>query len=477
MLSTGTTRNPARFASIGFLSVTLSMILSAMFITAVSARAAAAQTTASAIARNNSDSETKKGPGKVDGKVDAEELVRIVTALEERIRDLEAKLAVKTSSAAPISPNLAETINEQTVQIADLKKEVSTIQEDAKKNSGFVNFFREVEVSGLVDGYYGYNFNRPDGRVNTGRAFDTQDNSFSLNLAKFTLEKQNDLANPLGFKIDLGFGPTVDIVNGPNPTGGDAIRHMLQGYVSYVAPIGSGLTLDFGKFFTPAGAEVIETKDNYNYSRSYLFGLGPYYHTGLRAKYEINNKVSVSGFLVNGWDSLIDNNQGKTYGVSVGLAPTSRLAITQTYLGGPEQQDSSKEWRHFADTVVSYAASEKLSFLANFAYGSDQYIGEPRGHWKGLAAAFRYAFNSRLAFSPRFEVFDDHDGLRTGTAQTLKGLTFTQEVALAGNLVSRFEYRRDWSDADYFSKSVGRLVRGQNTLLVGFSYFISSRGQ
>ncbi|MBX3279243.1 MAG: porin [Acidobacteria bacterium] len=476
MLSTGTTRNPARFAS-GFLSVTLSMIVSAMFITAVSARAAAAQTTASAIARNNSDSETKKAPGKADGKVDAEELVRIVTALEERIRDLEAKLAVKTSSAAPISPNLAETINEQTVQIADLKKEVSTIQEDAKKNSGFVNFFREVEVSGLVDGYYSYNFNRPDGRVNTGRAFDTQDNSFSLNLAKFTLEKQNDLANPLGFKIDLGFGPTVDIVNGPNPTGGDAIRHMLQGYVSYVAPIGSGLTLDFGKFFTPAGAEVIETKDNYNYSRSYLFGLGPYYHTGLRAKYEINNKVSVSGFLVNGWDSLIDNNQGKTYGVSVGLAPTSRLAITQTYLGGPEQQDSSKEWRHFADTVVSYAASEKLSFLANFAYGSDQYIGEPRGHWKGLAAAFRYAFNSRLAFSPRFEVFDDPDGLRTGTAQTLKGLTFTQEVALAGNLVSRFEYRRDWSDADYFSKSTGRLVRGQNTLLVGFSYFISSRGQ
>jgi hypothetical protein len=412
-----------------------------------------------------------------DGKVDAEALARVVAALEERIRDLEAKLAAKSAAAATATPAVAETISEQTAQIADLKKEVTTIQEDAKKNSGFVSFFRDVEVSGLVDGYYSYNFNRPDGRANTGRAFDPRDNSFSLNLAKFTLEKKNDLSSPLGFKIDLGFGPTVDIVNGPNPTGGDAVKNILQGYVSYVAPVGSGLTIDFGKFFTPVGSEVVETKDNYNYSRSFLFTYGPYYHTGMRAKYAINGKVSVSGFLLNGWDNFTDNNQGKTYGVSVGLTPTSRLAITQTYLGGPEQTDSSKEWRHIADTVVSYAATDKLSFLGNFAYGADEFVGGPRGHWSGLALAFKYAFNPRFAFSPRFEVFDDHDGFRTGTAQTLKGLTLTQEVKLAGNLISRFEYRRDWSDSDFFSKSVGRQVRGQNTLLVGFSYFISSRGQ
>jgi hypothetical protein len=453
----------------------------------------AQETSGETIARRNTDEGTKAAPPsttsgarRADGKIDPEELARIVAALEDRIRDLESKLAAKeaketaapaintaanSNNAAPAAPAVAAQ------EVADLKKELSAMQEDAKKNSGFINFFRDVEVSGLVDGYYSYNFNRPDGRVNTGRAFDPRDNSFSLNLAKLTLEKKNDLSNPLGFKLDLGFGPTVDIINGPNPTGGDAVKNILQGYISYVAPVGSGLTVDFGKFFTPVGAEVVETKDNYNYTRSLLFAYGPYYHTGMRAKYSINSKAAITGFLLNGWDNFTDNNQGKTYGVSVALTPTSKLAITQTYLGGPEQTNTSKEWRHLADTVVSYAATDKLSLLANFVYGADELPGGPKGHWTGLAAAFRYSFNNRFAFSPRFEVFDDHDGFRTGVAQTLKELTLTQEVKLASGLISRFEYRRDWSDSNFFSKSVGRLVRDQNTLLIGFSYFISSRGQ
>lgn len=412
---------------------------------------------------------------KSEVKIDPAELAKQISALEDRIRELEARLA-RSEATTPTSAAAIKAIPTKD-EISDLRKEVAAIQEDSKKNSGFTGFFRDVELSGLVDGYYSYNFNRPDGQINTGRAFDTRDNSFSLNLAKLTLEKKNDLTSPLGFKVDLGFGPTIDIVNGPNPTGGDAIKHVLQAYVSYVAPVGTGLTIDFGKFTTPIGSEVIETKDNYNYTRSYLFALGPYYHTGLRAKYALSDKVSVSGFLLNGWDSLTDNNTGKTGGVSVSVTPTKRLSITQTYLGGPEQTGDNGPKRHISDTVVSVAASDKLTFLANYAYGADQLISREKGHWQGLAASFRYAFDKRFAFSPRFEVFDDNDGFRTGTAQTLKGLTLTQEVKLVDNMITRFEYRRDWSDADYFSKSNGRLVRGQNTFLIGLSYFITSRGQ
>ena len=38
-------------------------------------------------------------------------------------------------------------------------------------------------------------------------------------------------------------------------------------------PVGRGLTLDVGKFVTQHGAEVIESKDNWNYSRSFMFAL------------------------------------------------------------------------------------------------------------------------------------------------------------------------------------------------------------
>ena len=416
-------------------------------------------------------------PKTADGKVDTVELARIIAGLEERIRELETKLGKLSSAAASSSAETAGAISKPD-DVAELKKEIAAIQEETKKNSSFLGFFRDVEVNGLVDGYYSFNFNRPDNNFNTGRNFDFRHNSLTLNYAEIAFEKKNDLANPLGFRLDLGFGPTADWVHGGDPAGGETVKHIQQAYVSYVAPIGNGLTIDFGKFVTPNGAEVIETKDNFNYSRSFLFSYAiPYYHTGLRAKYSFNGKVALTGFLVNGWDNLTDNNSGKTSGLSLALTPSSRLSIIQTYMAGPEQLGDSKHWRHLSDTVVSYIATDKLTLMANVDYGADQLTSGQKGHWKGVAGYFRYAFDKRLAFSPRFEVFNDHDGFRTGLNQTLKSMTLTQELKLANNLLTRFEYRRDWSDSDFFSKSVGRLVRGQNTVLIGLSYSISSRGQ
>jgi hypothetical protein len=92
-----------------------------------------------------------------------------------------------------------------------------------------------------------------------------------------------------GFRVDLDYGPTATLVHSFEPTGeatGGDLQNIEQAYVSYLAPAGAGLQLDFGKFVTPAGYEVIETKDNWNYSRSLLFALAvPYYHLGLRASY------------------------------------------------------------------------------------------------------------------------------------------------------------------------------------------------
>ena len=66
------------------------------------------------------------------------------------------------------------------------------------------------------------------------------------------------------------------------------------------------MQFDFGKFVTPFGNEVIESKDNWNYSRSLLFSLAiPYYHQGLRATYSPNDQVTLAGYLVNGWNNSL----------------------------------------------------------------------------------------------------------------------------------------------------------------------------
>jgi hypothetical protein len=260
----------------------------------------------------------------------------------------------------------------------------------------------------------------------------------------------------------------------------------MQAYASYVAPVGTGLALEFGKFYTPVGAEVIETKDNFNYSRGWLFAFGPYYHVGLRAKYAVNDKVALTGFLLNGWDNLFENNvkSGKTGGFQIALTPTKRFALTQTYLAGPEAPlanvpdvSTRDNWRHIADTVATVFVNDKFTLLGNFVYGSDGDNAGNRGKCTGFAGYFKYAFNKNFAFSPRFEVFNDRDGLRTGVAQTVKDITLTQEVKLLDNFVTRFEFRRDFSNQKFFTNDEGLARSNQNTFIIGLSYFFTSRGQ
>lgn len=406
-------------------------------------------------------------PAKV---ADPAELARALTELEARIHELEAKLA-KLTEATPKDAAKAE-------EVTALKREVATLQEDAKKDAGFLNFFRGTEISGTVDGYYGYNFNHPDKDFNIGRNFDFYHSNFNLNYLELVFEKKNDLNDRLGYRFDLGFGPTADWVHSVDPAGGEVVKHFQQAYLSYVAPVGSGLTIDFGKFVTQHGAEVIETKDNFNYSRSFLFAYAiPYYHTGLRVKYTFNPKITGVFYVVNGWNNFLDNNGGKTLGFQVVLNPTSRLSIIQNYMVGPEQPADNTHWRHLSDTLVTYQASSKLTLMGNFDYGRDR-LSDGRGvHWMGFAGYFRYAFTDKFSIAPRYEVFDDHDGFTTGLTQTLQSFTLTPEFKLANNLLARFEFRRDFSDENFFSKSRGRLVGSQNSLLLGLTYFFSSRGQ
>lgn len=410
-------------------------------------------------------------------------MLKLVEALEERVRQLEAKLA-KAEAAKTTDTATAGAVKVE--EMAEVRKEVAAIQEEAKKNDGVLKFFRDVEVSGIVDGYYSYNNNKVD-MFTQGRAFDVRHNAFSMQLAKLTLQKANSKDSPLGFRVDLGVGETVDrIISVSDSSRNDGTKYVMQAYASYVAPIGSGLTIDFGKFYTPIGAEVIETKDNFNYSRGLLFTYGPYYHTGFRAKYSFNDKVALTGFAVNGWDNLfennVNNNAGKTVGFQLGLTPSKKFAFTQTYLAGPEAPlanvpdiSARDNWRHIADSVATVYVTDKLTLLGNFVYGSDADNDGVRGHWTGFAGYFKYAFNNRFAFSPRFEVLNDRDGLRTGLAQTIKDISLTQEVKLLNNFVTRFEFRRDFSNQRFFTNSAGAPKDNQNTFILGISYFFTNR--
>ena len=132
-------------------------------------------------------------------------------------------------------------------------------------------FLQSIQVTGFVDTYYSWNFNQSSPEAL--RNFDVTHNSFSLNYAEIAVTKLPTEQSRAGFRLDFGAGDTATLVNAYEPGGTDFLKHVQQAYVWVLAPVGKGLTIDVGKFVTPAGAEVIESKDNYNYSRGFLFAL------------------------------------------------------------------------------------------------------------------------------------------------------------------------------------------------------------
>ena len=116
-------------------------------------------------------------------------------------------------------------------------------------------------------------------------------------------------------------------------------RNLFQAYGSYLAPVGSGLQIDFGKFASSLGNEGNYTKDQIAYSRAYSFNYLPFYHMGLRANYNVTPKVNVAYWLVNGANDTEDLNGFKSQAVLFTLKPASTVTWNVNYYFGEEARD------------------------------------------------------------------------------------------------------------------------------------------
>lgn len=346
-------------------------------------------------------------------------------------------------------------------------------------------FFTNTEIAGFVDTYYTYNFNTPKtpcatvGTVdafNCLHNFDFTHNAFSVNLAELMLEKKPTADSRGGFRVDLDYGPATAWVHGLEPGGLTIFQNIQQGYVSYLAPTAKGsLQFDFGKFVTQHGAEVIETKDNWNYSRSLLFALAiPYYHMGVRASYAPNDKVTLAAALVNGWNNVVENNTGKTVGVQVLYKPTTKVSVVSNYMGGPEQTGNNDDWRHLFDITASYVASPQVSVTVNYDHGQDTVTGSGIT-WQGVGGYLKYQPNSWFALVPRYEFLKDDDGFMTAVSQDVQEFTLTAEFKHKDGVMMRIEYRGDFADTAYFVKDVSEKKKNQNVFTIGWVYAFSSK--
>jgi hypothetical protein len=343
-------------------------------------------------------------------------------------------------------------------------------------------WYAQVAIDAFVSTSYSYNFNRPASGTNGFRVFDFDDNTFKVDVAELVLQKTASLPRESGFRIDVALGDSVPrVVAAADPgsgTEGAQQVNLQQAFVGWVAPVGSGLRFDLGRFVTHHGYEVIEGYDGYNdnATRSFLFGYAiPFTHTGVRMSYPFGGKVSATLMVVNGWDNAKDNNRSKSVGGQVTLTPTRSLTVYVNGTVGPERDDDVGDDRRLFDVCATWKATKRVTLGGNVDYGTEENapiaVGGPKdATWSGGAAYAKLGVSSRFSLALRVEQFDDRDGWRTGVAQRLREITLTPEYRASDHLVLRGDLRLDTSDTEVFEKRDGETTDRQPTALFNALY-------
>jgi len=351
------------------------------------------------------------------------------------------------------------------------KAPADSVASTTKAAAALPKWFDELAVNAFVSTAYEYNGNRPTTGATSYRVFDFSDNSFNLDVAELVVQIAASKPNDAGFRVDFAAGNSIPQITKTQDQNA-AEFNLPQAFASYIAPLGSGLRFDVGKYVTHLGYEVIEGYDGYNdnYSRSILFGYAiPFTHTGVKASYAFSSKVSGMVEVVNGCDLLRDNNRSKSVGAQLTLTPVAPLQVLLNWVGGPELPNNNHSNRNVFDLVAILKPTSTLTLGLNGDYGKENgtSLVNPGSDatWKGIAGYATLALTDKFSAALRGETFHDEDGVRlgTGTRATLSELTFTPAYKFTDHVVLRGEARFDKANQPILNKR-GTLADKQATV-------------
>jgi hypothetical protein len=334
-----------------------------------------------------------------------------------------------------------------------------------------------ISVSGYMDVAYTHaNKNIQTGGAFSDRVFDSQNNSFGLHQFGLTVAKQPK--EGFGGLVNLTVGSDAQVIHSfpefTSTTTG-SMFDVTQAFMQYAT---GPLTVIAGKFVTMHSTEVIASTGNTNISRSILFGAVPFTHTGVRATWALNDKVSLMGGVNNGWDQVTDTNKGKTLELGASLNPIKPLTVTVSGMSGressaaPQGTPGPEGTRTSLNAVASYTIIDPLSVgLEVLRVEQDNLNGTgAKAKYDGVAGYVTYMFMPKLRGVLRVESFDDKNGFHfapaTGvgspfaTGQTkYKEATATVSYLMSDSFEARAEVRRDQATNSVFVDSTGAVSK------------------
>lgn len=349
-------------------------------------------------------------------------------------------------------------------------------------------------ITGFVEGAYHGNLSNMSNAQVIGRSYDgTNGNSFYLHAVHLSFN--HSFSDQASVVADLDFGSDASITNyayapaaaPPHPHANSTMPIDIQEAYGVWSP--DRFVVSVGRFVTYEGIEVIEGPLNPTITRGFLFGLAePFAHVGGKVHYKITDQIQAGVGLVNGWDTMLDNNRGKTFIWALSAAPVDMFHAQFSGTYGPEQADQFGRPRLSLDLTGAVVLDPvTINFQGNFGReksvllttGQDA-MGNPikqnfDDNWYGFGIQPVVAIE-KFTLGGRIEYFGNKHGSRLSgnylnDRLNMWNFTITPGYQVADGLTVRGELRLDTANQDIFLRNgTAGPQKTQTTFAVGAHY-------
>jgi hypothetical protein len=311
-------------------------------------------------------------------------------------------------------------------------------------------------ISGSVDAYYRYSFEDSKTSTNNLTSFTNSKNSFELGMATVKLDHT---VGKVSATADLGFGRRAAEFS-YNDAG--SLASIKQLYVSYA--VSDKVKLTMGKWATHVGYELVDAIGNRNYSMSYMFSYGPFFHTGLKADIGLGGKSALMLGIANPTDFSTTTSSMKMVIAQFSTATKDdKLKAYLNYQGGSSPATKINQ----VDLVLMGAISPKFSINYDGSLYSLK-SGSVTNSWFGSALYFNFDPTDKFGLTVRGEYFGDKKAVTT-VGTDIIAFTVSGNIKL-GPLTVIPELRYDNGKLEKFEKNNGNPTKSAASAILAAVY-------
>lgn len=319
-----------------------------------------------------------------------------------------------------------------------------TAAAEAKPAAAPTTWLGSVKFSAQVEAGIIFNPDRPNNGLNFGQLFTDRANQVVVNQLLLGVQRPID-SKASGYDFGFQFQALYGTDARYTPFLGElerlsasryqlsVISANLQAHLPWLSP--GGIDVKAGQYPSPLGFETIDPSTNPFYSHSYAFNFGvPFLHTGVMGIWHATPTLDVYGGIDSGNFTTFgggDNNQAAAglFGAGLNLLDGNLTILGLTHFG-PENPsflfssltpsaNANGFFRWFNDIVVTYKASDKLSFTTELNWiredgapltGANGITRYATANGFGAVQYASYALNDMIALNGRAEVWRDDNG-------------------------------------------------------------------